>query len=647
MDLPTYTNIWRIEKRLYKLYDFRLPAPLPITWIAVFTGITVPYVVFLIAIGLPFNHNLVWLYVLPPGVLTWLTTRPVIESKRLPELVSSQLRYIAEPRTWCRMAPFAEKDDIFVSARVWHKHPPKARPKKARKSLDPAKQAAMQAATPAVTAAAPPETTPQTSAAAVAAVVAAEEAAPRATAPPMRPRPGKGRRGAARSLASAPPAAAGPVVFPSGVSQSDIPQFEATQFETAQPGGSGSDVSEPGMSATAQAAPAAASQLPSAPSQPPQVPVPERATTRPRSETKGSETKGSETKGSETKGSETKGSETRGAWPRSPWSRAIMPDTQAPAPGDEPGTEQVRSSEQAPQSRPDQRSKSAPRPGWMHPSRPSRLDPLALEVSHDSEPVTRDPQARPFSSPSWPSLGAGSFPRLNPPVEAGPFPEVGAFPEVGPFPEHEFPEQGFRDDEPLPEFDALPEASPEAGPAPGAELAANAVPATPAAPEARTAFRFGHISFACKGFPGAGTGAHMARGASDIVSAPGALVPSRSAPPGSRFRGDVPGSRFRGDVPGSRFRGDASPRHVRLYVAHPSGFDRIGPARHAGQFRTRASRFPLPGSRRAFRISDIPRRSGNPRGLRGACRAHLVRFGTRAGRDRGYKASDIGGNYPR
>ena len=104
MDLPTYTNIWRIEKRLYKLYDFRLPAPLPITWIAVFTAITVPYVIFLIAVGLPFNHNLVWLYVLPPGVLTWLCTRPVIESKRLPELVTSQVRYVAEPRTWCRMA---------------------------------------------------------------------------------------------------------------------------------------------------------------------------------------------------------------------------------------------------------------------------------------------------------------------------------------------------------------------------------------------------------------------------------------------------------------------------------------------------------------------------------------------------------------
>jgi len=125
VDLPTYTNIWRIEKRLYKLYDFRLPAPLPITWIGVFVGITVPYVVFLIAVGLPFNHTLVWLYVLPPGVLTWLTTRPVIEHKRLPELVASQVRYMTEPRAWCRMAAFAEKDDILVSARVWHAHPPK------------------------------------------------------------------------------------------------------------------------------------------------------------------------------------------------------------------------------------------------------------------------------------------------------------------------------------------------------------------------------------------------------------------------------------------------------------------------------------------------------------------------------------------
>jgi TcpE family len=120
VDLPTYTNIWRIEKRLYKLYDFRLPAPLPINWIAVFAGITIPYIVLLVAIGLPFNHTLVWLYILPPGVLTWLTTRPVIENKRLPELLESQVRYLTEPRVWTRLAPLSEKDQIVVTAKVWH-----------------------------------------------------------------------------------------------------------------------------------------------------------------------------------------------------------------------------------------------------------------------------------------------------------------------------------------------------------------------------------------------------------------------------------------------------------------------------------------------------------------------------------------------
>jgi hypothetical protein len=43
----------------------------------------------------------------------------VLEGKRLPELVLSQLRYLSEPRTWCRMAPFAEKDHVVVVARVW------------------------------------------------------------------------------------------------------------------------------------------------------------------------------------------------------------------------------------------------------------------------------------------------------------------------------------------------------------------------------------------------------------------------------------------------------------------------------------------------------------------------------------------------
>ena len=200
MDLPTYTNIWRIEKRLYKLYDLRLPAPLPITWLAVFVAITVPYVVFLVAVGLPFNHTLVWLYVLPPAVLTWLTTRPVIEGKRLPELVTSQVRYMTEPRAWCRMAPFAEKDEISVSARVWHARPPKVRPKKALARARPGvpapqaagpnaadappPQVAWRAASPAVAA---PASDPVVSASAHVRVPARASARPEAT--PVRAAP--------------------------------------------------------------------------------------------------------------------------------------------------------------------------------------------------------------------------------------------------------------------------------------------------------------------------------------------------------------------------------------------------------------------------------------------------------------------------
>jgi MinD-like ATPase involved in chromosome partitioning or flagellar assembly len=121
VDLPTYTNIWRIEKRLYKLYDLRLPMPLPLGQIIAFAGITVPYVLLLTLIGIPFNHNLFWLYVLPPWALTWLATRPVLENKRLPELLASQVRYLSEPGVWCRMAPATEQEEITVTAKVWHR----------------------------------------------------------------------------------------------------------------------------------------------------------------------------------------------------------------------------------------------------------------------------------------------------------------------------------------------------------------------------------------------------------------------------------------------------------------------------------------------------------------------------------------------
>src|SRR5262245_44890649 len=122
--------------------------PLPIGQIAVFAAIALPYILILTILGLPFSHTYFWLYVLPPGVLAWLATRPVLESKRLPELIVSQVRYLGEPKTWCRLAPLAEKDEVVVYARVWHQAGLRARPAMADEAVPSVSAAPARAAGP-------------------------------------------------------------------------------------------------------------------------------------------------------------------------------------------------------------------------------------------------------------------------------------------------------------------------------------------------------------------------------------------------------------------------------------------------------------------------------------------------------------------
>lgn len=123
MDLPTYTNIWRIEKRLYKLYDFRLPFPVPVTTGGIFIGSVAGWCLLLALLRVPFDFGNGWhlvLWVVPPGMLAFLATRPVAESKRLGELLSSQVRYMGEARVYVRMRPEYEPAHVHVRATVWH-----------------------------------------------------------------------------------------------------------------------------------------------------------------------------------------------------------------------------------------------------------------------------------------------------------------------------------------------------------------------------------------------------------------------------------------------------------------------------------------------------------------------------------------------
>ncbi|WP_285732437.1 TcpE family conjugal transfer membrane protein [Nocardiopsis sp. ATB16-24] len=126
MDLPTYTNIWRIEKRLYKLYDFRLPMPLPVGTFGVALGVFTLWVILLGILNAPFVFGNGWhlvLWVVPPGVITVLATRPVVEGKRLTELLISQARFLTEARVYTRLAPEYEPAEVRVAVRVWHRSP--------------------------------------------------------------------------------------------------------------------------------------------------------------------------------------------------------------------------------------------------------------------------------------------------------------------------------------------------------------------------------------------------------------------------------------------------------------------------------------------------------------------------------------------
>ncbi|MGI5286939.1 TcpE family conjugal transfer membrane protein [Nonomuraea polychroma] len=137
MDLPTYTNIWRIEKRLYKLYDLRLPMPLPIVWIGVFVGVFIPWSLLLILVGVPVAMPWHVLFLVPPGIVTWLSTRPVIEGKRLTELLESHVRYLGEPKAWYRLKPVGEPETITFAVRVWRTSPARAKAKRPGKSRHP------------------------------------------------------------------------------------------------------------------------------------------------------------------------------------------------------------------------------------------------------------------------------------------------------------------------------------------------------------------------------------------------------------------------------------------------------------------------------------------------------------------------------
>ena len=99
MELPTYTSIFALRRKLYALYDWELPRPVELVQVGVFvSGVLV---VWLVAhtFGIAFSASSGWAFVVPPAALARYSTQPVADGKGIGSWLASQFRYLFEPRT--------------------------------------------------------------------------------------------------------------------------------------------------------------------------------------------------------------------------------------------------------------------------------------------------------------------------------------------------------------------------------------------------------------------------------------------------------------------------------------------------------------------------------------------------------------------
>lgn len=98
MELPTYTAVFRLKRRLYAIYDWELPVPVGLLEIAVFAAGVALCAVVAQLIGLELTPGSAWFFVVPPGFLAYAARRPLADGKPPHAWAWAQLRYLLEPR---------------------------------------------------------------------------------------------------------------------------------------------------------------------------------------------------------------------------------------------------------------------------------------------------------------------------------------------------------------------------------------------------------------------------------------------------------------------------------------------------------------------------------------------------------------------
>ena len=119
MDLVTYTSVFRIERRLYKVFDIELPRPVSLVQAGAFVAVIVLMLLVGPVVGLTFSQSTAWLYIAVSAVVSVLASQPIVDAKRPHELVASRVRYLFEPKELYRLRERREPTTTRFKATVW------------------------------------------------------------------------------------------------------------------------------------------------------------------------------------------------------------------------------------------------------------------------------------------------------------------------------------------------------------------------------------------------------------------------------------------------------------------------------------------------------------------------------------------------
>ena len=120
MDLVTYTSVFRIERRLYKVFDIELPRPVSLVQAGAFVAVLVLMLLVGPIVGLTFSQSTAWLYIAVGAVVSVLASQPIVDAKRPHELIASRLRYLFEPKELYRLRERRETATMRLKATLWH-----------------------------------------------------------------------------------------------------------------------------------------------------------------------------------------------------------------------------------------------------------------------------------------------------------------------------------------------------------------------------------------------------------------------------------------------------------------------------------------------------------------------------------------------